>query len=54
MPFTDMYRKQVELLVQTLPHVAQEECFALKGGTAINLFVLDGKFILNTALEPDL
>jgi len=39
MPFTDIYRKQVELLVQTLPHVAEETCFALKGGTAINLFV---------------
>ena len=22
-----------------LPHVAKEECFALKGGTAVNLFV---------------
>ena len=41
MPFTDMYRKQVELLVQTLPQVAEEGCFALKGGTAINLFVRD-------------
>ena len=41
MPFTDIYRKQVELLVQTLPHVAEETCFALKGGTAINLFVRD-------------
>lgn len=41
MPFTDIYRKQVELLVQTLPQVAEEACFALKGGTAINLFVRD-------------
>lgn len=41
MPFTDIYRNQVELLVQTLPHVAEEACFALKGGTAINLFVRD-------------
>jgi len=41
MPFNDIYRKQVELLVQTLPHVAEETCFALKGGTAINLFVRD-------------
>ena len=39
MPFTDIYRKQVELFVQTLPKVAEETCFALKGGTAINLFV---------------
>lgn len=41
MPFTDIYRKQVELLVQTIPPVAKEQCFALKGGTAINLFVRD-------------
>lgn len=39
MTFTDIYRKQVELLVRTIPHVAQESCFALKGGTAINLFI---------------
>jgi len=41
MPFSDIYRRQVELLVRTLPYVAEEECFALKGGTAINLFVRD-------------
>jgi hypothetical protein len=41
MPFNDIYRKQVELLVQSIPQVAEEECFALKGGTAINLFVRD-------------
>lgn len=35
------YRQQVALLVQTLPHVAEEDCFALKGGTAINLFIRD-------------
>lgn len=33
------YYRQVQLLVQVLPLVAQEPCFALKGGTAINLFV---------------
>lgn len=33
------YRAQVDLLLQVLPHVAKEDCFALKGGTAINLFV---------------
>jgi predicted nucleotidyltransferase component of viral defense system len=33
------YYKQVSLLVRTLPVVAQESVFALKGGTAINLFV---------------
>lgn len=34
----ESYRKQVELLLHVLPHVAEVECFALKGGTAINLF----------------
>ncbi len=33
--------RQMRLLVEILPFVAREECFALKGGTAINLFVLD-------------
>jgi hypothetical protein len=32
---------QVRLLVGVLPFVARERCFALKGGTAINLFVRD-------------
>lgn len=36
---TGVYYKQVQLLVQLLPLVAEETCFALKGGTAINLFV---------------
>lgn len=35
------YRKQVELLLSVLPEVAKEKCFALHGGTAINLFVRD-------------
>ncbi len=39
MAFRESYRKQVELLLRTLPHVAEEKDFALKGGTAINLFV---------------
>ncbi len=33
------YYRQVQLLVQLLPLIAEEKCFALKGGTAINLFV---------------
>lgn len=33
------YFPQVRLLVGVLPFVANERCFALKGGTAINLFV---------------
>jgi hypothetical protein len=36
---TSNYRNQVQLLLDVLPLVAQEECFALHGGTAINLFV---------------
>ena len=35
------YRNQVELLLQVLPYIAKEKNFALKGGTAINLFVRD-------------
>jgi predicted nucleotidyltransferase component of viral defense system len=38
---SDVYRAQVQLLVRTLPFVAEESCFALKGGTAINLFIRD-------------
>src|SRR5450755_3703686 len=37
----NIYRRQVSLLVQVIPLVAVETCFALKGGTAINLFVRD-------------
>jgi predicted nucleotidyltransferase component of viral defense system len=41
MAFNDTYRRQVALLVRVLPHIAAEPCFALKGGTAINLFIRD-------------
>ncbi|HAV2023791.1 TPA: nucleotidyl transferase AbiEii/AbiGii toxin family protein [Citrobacter koseri] len=41
MDLRDSYARQVRLLMATLPHVAKESCFALKGGTAINLFVQD-------------
>lgn len=34
-----VYRQQVALLLAVLPEVAKEKCFALHGGTAINLFV---------------
>lgn len=34
----NIYSKQVQLLVRVLPLVDTEKCFALKGGTAINLF----------------
>jgi predicted nucleotidyltransferase component of viral defense system len=36
-----IYFKQVQLLVRILPFIAKEKCFALKGGTAINLFIRD-------------
>ena len=41
MAIADGYRKQVALLIRTVPFVAAEKEFALKGGTAINLFVRD-------------
>lgn len=37
----DQYMRQVDLLVRTLPFIARHESFALKGGTAINLFYRD-------------
>lgn len=37
----DAYKEQVNLLLDVLPYVAQEKNFALKGGTAINLFVFN-------------
>ena len=35
------YFRRVLLLGRVLPHVAEESCFALKGGTAINFFIRD-------------
>ena len=37
----EAYKKQVRLLLDVLPELAKEECFAMHGGTAINLFVRD-------------
>jgi len=39
MAFADEYARQAGLLLRCLPHVAKEDRFALKGGTAINLFI---------------
>lgn len=39
MPFRDQYQGQVRPLMRLVPIVARETCFALKGGTAINLFI---------------
>lgn len=41
MAFKDQYLAQVRLLVRALPCVANEPSLALKGGTAINLFIRD-------------
>lgn len=41
MAYLDLYERQVGLLIRVLPLVAEEDSFALKGGTAINLFVRD-------------
>ena len=38
---TSIYYRQVQLLISVLPYVAEEESFALKGGTAINMFIRD-------------
>ncbi len=48
---TSIYYKQVKLLIQILPFVGEEKCFALKGGTAINLFVRD---FLRLSVDIDL
>jgi predicted nucleotidyltransferase component of viral defense system len=41
MPADEAYRKQAALLVKIVPLVAAEASLALKGGTAINLFLRD-------------
>lgn len=41
MAYRDLYENQVALLIRVMPYVAVEAVFALKGGTAINLFVRD-------------
>ncbi|MBB4383261.1 nucleotidyl transferase AbiEii/AbiGii toxin family protein [Bradyrhizobium sp. SBR1B] len=41
MPLSEKYRHQVALLIETIPFVAAEPDFGLKGGTAINLFHRD-------------
>lgn len=41
MSFQEVYKNQVALLLEVLPVLNEFDCFALKGGTAINLFVHD-------------
>ena len=38
---TQSYISQADLLLQVIPHISTEETLALKGGTAINLFLRD-------------
>ena len=33
------YKYQADLLLQMIPHIAEEKTLALKGGTANNLFL---------------
>lgn len=37
--FDPVYVKQANLLLRCLPEIGKQPCFALKGGTAINLFL---------------
>lgn len=41
MAFAEKYVAQVALLLEVMPFVAKEKSFALKGGTAINMFCQD-------------
>jgi predicted nucleotidyltransferase component of viral defense system len=41
MAVSEEYRRKAALLIRIIPLVAEETSFALKGGTAINLFVRD-------------
>lgn len=36
-----IYKSQVQLLLRILPFIAEEKVLALKGGTAINMFIFD-------------
>lgn len=46
----EAYRKQVALLLDVLPFVKPIDCFALKGGTALNLFIRDMPYFSCTIL----
>jgi hypothetical protein len=39
MEITQQYKDRVSLLLDILPIVAKRKCFALKGGTALTLFI---------------
>ncbi len=48
----DDYINQVQLLIQLLPYIAKEEVFALKGGTAINLFHVASRALVAGGCGP--
>lgn len=49
----DDYRAQIELLIRCLPAVASAPDFAIKGGTAINLFLRDmPRMSVETSTSP--
>lgn len=39
MKANNTYKSQADLLLDVLPIINQSECFAIKGGTAINMFI---------------
>ena len=47
----NVYKEKVHLLLRILPIVMSEECFAIHGGTAINLFVEN---LLRLSVDIDL
>lgn len=47
----NIYKEKVQLLLRILPVVMEEECFAIHGGTAINLFVNN---LLRLSVDIDL
>lgn len=47
----NVYKDKVRLLLKILPIVMEEECFAVHGGTAINLFFTD---LLRLSVDIDL
>jgi predicted nucleotidyltransferase component of viral defense system len=51
MKINNVYKDKVRLLLRILPIVMDEECFAIHGGTAINLFVND---LLRLSVDIDL
>lgn len=47
----NLYKEKVHLLLRIIPIVMEEDCFAIHGGTAINLFVND---LLRLSVDIDL